>query len=60
MEGCFKILNIRRVYQLRYENRGTARLDIVHWIEAYYNSKRMDSAIAYSSPVDFERSSQAA
>lgn len=60
MESFFKTLKVERVHQLRYEDRATARLDIVHWIEAYYNSKRMHSAIAYNSPVDFERSLQAA
>ena len=37
-----------------------ARLDIVNWIEGFYNEKRLHSAIDYRSPADLERSLKAA
>jgi transposase InsO family protein len=37
MESFFKTLKVERVYQLRYDNRAQARLDIVDWIEGFYN-----------------------
>ncbi|MEO7208877.1 MAG: IS3 family transposase, partial [Steroidobacteraceae bacterium] len=43
-----------------YTSRDQARLDIVNWIEGFYNEKRLHSAINYRSPADFERSLRAA
>jgi len=40
MESFFKTLKVERVYQTRYETRAQARLDIVDWIEGYYNRQR--------------------
>ncbi len=34
MESFYKTMKIERVYQLDYETRDQARLDIVNWIEA--------------------------
>lgn len=33
MESFYKTLKVKRVYQLDYETRAQARLDIVNWIE---------------------------
>jgi putative transposase len=44
------------VYRLRYENRAEAKLDIVNWIEGFYNRTRLHSTIGYQSPVEFEQS----
>ncbi len=60
MESFFKTLKVERVHQLRYTSRAQARLDLVDWIEGFYNSKRLHSAIDYRSPADFERSLKAA
>jgi transposase InsO family protein len=57
MESFFKTLKVERTYRLRYTSRDQARLDIVNWIEGFYNEKRLHSAIDYRSPADFERSS---
>ena len=37
MESFFKTLKVERIYQVRYDTRAQARLDIVDWIEGWYN-----------------------
>jgi transposase InsO family protein len=60
MESFFKTLKVEQVHRVRYESRSQAKLDIVNWIEGFYNKERLHSAIDYRSPADFERSLQAA
>ena len=60
MESFFKTLKVERVYQVRYDTRAEARLDIVDWIEGFYNRVRMHTAIGFISPVTKERSLLAA
>jgi putative transposase len=60
MESFFKTLKVERVYQLRYDTRADAKLDIVDWIEGFYNRERMHSSIGYQTPVDAECSLMAA
>ena len=47
-------MKVERVYQLRYETRTQAKLDIIDWIEGFYNRQRMHSAIEYETPVAAE------
>ena len=54
MESFFKTLKVERVYQLRYDTRADARLDVVDWIEGFYNRQRMHSSIGYQTPADAE------
>ncbi|WP_459906095.1 IS3 family transposase [Caballeronia sp. HLA56] len=54
MESFFKTLKVERIYQVRYETRAQARLDIVDWIEGYYNRQRLHTSIDFSTPVDYE------
>lgn len=54
MESFFKTLKVERIYQTRYETRAQARLDIVDWIEGYYNRQRLHSSIGYCVPVKAE------
>jgi len=54
MESFFKTLKVERIYQTRYETRAQARLDIVDWIEGYYNRQRMHTSIDYRTPVEYE------
>jgi putative transposase len=54
MESFFKILKVERTYQTRYETRVQARLDIVDWIQEYYNRQRMHMSIDYCTPVEYE------
>ncbi len=54
MESFFKTLKVERIYQLHYETRAQARLDIVDWIEGYYNRQRLHTSIDFQTPVDYE------
>ncbi len=54
MESFFKTLKVERVYQTRYTTRDQAKLDIVDWIEGFYNRQRRHSAVNYQTPVAAE------
>ena len=60
MESFFKTLKVERTYRVQYTSQDQSRLDIVNWIEVFYNEKRLHSAINYRSPADFERGLKAA
>ena len=60
MESFFKTLKVERVYQLRYETRARARLDIVDWIEGFYNRQRLHSSIGFQTPAHVESDLMAA
>ena len=60
MESFFKTLKVERVYQLRYQTRAQARLDIVDRIEGFYNHRRLQSSIGYHIPAHMESSLVAA
>jgi putative transposase len=55
MESFFKTLKIEEVYWQRYLTRDDARKSIFEYIETYYNTKRMHSALDYMSPNEFEQ-----
>jgi putative transposase len=54
MESFFKTLKVERIHQLRYDTRAIAKLDIVNWIEGFYNRTRLHSSIGYKTPIDIE------
>jgi hypothetical protein len=54
MESFFKTLKVERIHLCRYDTRALAKLDIVDWIEGFYNHKRMHSSIGYKTPVNVE------
>lgn len=60
MESFFKTLKVERTNRVRYGTRAQARLDIVNWIEGFYNRRRLHSSIGYRAPVNFEQSLMAA
>jgi putative transposase len=60
MESFFKTLKVERTHLLRYDTRTLAKLDIVDWIEGFYNHRRMHSSIGYKTPVTAESSPMAA
>ena len=54
MESFFKTLKVERIHRTRYESRAQAKLDIVDWIEGFYNRRRLHSSIGFMTPVDAE------
>jgi putative transposase len=60
IESFFKTLKVEWVHRWRYATRAQARLDLINWIEGFYNTQRLHSSIDYRSPAVFERSLQAA
>jgi transposase InsO family protein len=60
MESFFKTLKVERIYQVQYETRAQARLDIVDWIEGFYNHRRLHSSIGYRTPAHMETGRMAA
>ena len=54
MESFFKTLKVERVHRLRYDTQAAATLDIVDWIEGFYNQRRIHSSIGFKTPVDVE------
>lgn len=59
-ESFFKTLKVERVYRQTYVTRDHARIDIVNWMEGFYNRYRLHSSIGFQSPVDAEASLKAA
>jgi putative transposase len=60
MESFFKTLKVERVYQVRYESRAQARIDVVNWIEGFYNSQRLHTSIDFQAPNILEKTLAAA
>ena len=56
IESFFKTLKVEEIYWNRYLTRDDARKSVFEYIETYYNTKRMHSALDYMSPVEFEHS----
>lgn len=55
MESFFKTLKVEWVNRFRYATRAQARLDLIDWIEGFYNARRLHSSIDYRSPAAFEK-----
>ena len=60
IESFFKTLKVERIYQMRYETRAHARLDVVNWIEGFYNHRRLHSSVGYRTPAHVDSSLMAA
>lgn len=54
MESFWSTLKLELVYRHQFATRAQARTEIFHYIETFYNPKRMHSSLGYCSPVDFE------
>jgi putative transposase len=56
-ESFFKTLKREEIYANPYADLDHLRTNIVEFIERYYNSCRLHSALGYRSPEEFERAS---
>lgn len=55
MESFFHTLKVERVHHRVYATRDDARRDLFGYIEGFYNSRRLHSALGYRSPAEMER-----
>lgn len=60
MESIFKTLKVEQTSRCHYETRAQARLDVVDWVEGFYNRQRIHSSIGYRTPSDYEAMQQVA
>lgn len=54
MESFYRTLKRELVQDAHYDNPEQARQDIFRYIELYYNTKRIHSALGWMSPTQFE------
>jgi putative transposase len=59
-ESFMKTLKYEEVYRQEYHDLAEARASIQRFIEKVYNQKRLQSALGYRPPVEFERALSAA
>ena len=55
MESFFHTLKTERAHHHFYHTRDQAKRDIFAYIEGFYNSHRLHSALGFLSPADMER-----
>jgi putative transposase len=55
MESFFGTLKAERVHHCIYRTRDEARPDVFHYIEGFYNLRRLHSSLAYVSPMAHEQ-----
>ena len=55
MESFFHTLKVERVHHRIYATRAEARRDLFHYIEGFYNPRRLHSALGYTSPAAVEK-----
>jgi transposase InsO family protein len=55
MESFFGTLKSEWVHHRAYRTRDEARTDLFYYIEAFYNRRRLHSALGYLSPEEYEQ-----
>ena len=55
LESFFGTLKSEWVHHCKYETRQEARTDLFYYIEAFYNRRRLHSALGYVSPETYEQ-----
>jgi transposase InsO family protein len=53
-ESFIATLKKELVYRRTFKTRAEARLAIRHWIEAWYNRRRLHSRLGYQTPIEWE------
>ena len=53
-ESFLATLKKELVYRRTFRTRAEARVAIRHWIEAWYNRRRLHSVLGYLSPIERE------
>ena len=53
-ESFLATLKKELVHRRRFRTRREARLVIRHWIEAWYNRRRLHSSLGYRTPIEWE------
>ncbi len=54
-ESFFATLECELINRRSWKSQGEARTALFTWIEGWYNPRRLHSALAYLSPINFER-----
>lgn len=60
MKSFFHTLKVELVNRRTFQSRAEARAEIEDYIENWYNTKRLHSALGYKTPHEYERESLAA
>jgi len=55
VESFFHTLKTEYTDEKRYSTRDEARIDVIDYIEMFYNSYRLHSSLGYENPNDFEK-----
>ena len=50
----FATMKRELAHRRRWATRAEARRDLIRWIEAWFNSRRLHSSNNYNSPIDWE------
>jgi putative transposase len=53
-ENFFSSLKVERIYRTSYRTREEAELDLVRWIDAWYNPRRIQRELGWLSPDEYE------
>ena len=53
-ESFFHTIKVELIYRMEYKLRISAVFSITHWIEHFYNKRRIHSFLGYLTPIEFE------
>ncbi len=53
-ENFFSSLKVERIYRTTYRTREEAELDLVRWIDGWYNPRRIQRELGWLSPDEYE------